>query len=594
MNVFAAALVADPARLDEVERAVLAAHRATTPFAGLPHITVRWRRGHVVAFSFSIHADALGIGAYAHADEHALDAFAGVPRLASLAAGRPWARALADERRYDERSLDELGGVHTLLHAEEHLVEVRTSATGSEPALVARRPGLVLVANRATLARLAAWPEAGLVVDSDALLPLCAVGWLAHDRWPASGVEALPPGARLRVRPDGVSIERLAVADPADVAGEGDLPALYDRIADEMVAAAREVAGFGRRPELELTGDVVTRLGAAVYRAAGVDVLAVTPAAANDPDAVVAAEVASLAGFAHEARPVAVAGDELLAALDRQVAHAEGTSNLFDPCPPLALDPRIEVVRHAGGALLGGYDNLASGPRPPVATLDEAQRFIDDVTLNNAALLLRPDALTQQRQVSRRLAEAILDAAGPWSFHELVWQWLREGRGTGANRQAAAYGAVQVAPVLDDRVLRLLAAVPLEHKRSQRAAFELMERLAPELARQRFVGARWRFEVGGPDPALEPASWATREPLEAAPAPPGWRATDGGLLPPALARTLEEPSPAFDEVVDRRKLRELLRAREPLAVRDVRSLYGAVTARHLLEGAWRHRDGARK
>jgi hypothetical protein len=249
-----------------------------------------------------------------------------------------------------------------LARATAHEVEVITSSTGTEQIVMARRPGLVLLANRSSLARLATWPEFPLAYDTDALTTMCARGWLAHDRIGFSGLQLLPPGSRAHVTPDGVELSTVQpLAEPGEAPHEdADVSGVYDLMASEMVDAAREVATLGRRPRLELTGDVVTRLSAAVYAAADVEVTLVTPHAEDHPHAKVAAEVAAIAGMPHECAPISLDPGELDGQLDVQVAQGEGMSNLYDPCLPVELDPVVEVTRHAGGSLLGGYDNLAS------------------------------------------------------------------------------------------------------------------------------------------------------------------------------------------------------------------------------------------
>lgn len=602
MNLFVAALVADPARTESVERAILAAHERTTPFAAVTHEATTWRRGHVVVASFSIHAAALAIGSYHHATATSFDTFTGLPRLAALASGRPWGPALAEGRASGALDPTSLGGVWTLVHARNDHLEIRSSLTGSETVAIARRPGLVLVSNRAVFARAAAWPDQAVTVDTDALIPLCARGWMAHDRLPFTGLTALPPGAALHATPSGVQVQRThhldaavdavrpGVDDPEDDVGVdevgSDLSRRYDQVAAEMVAAAREVGALGPSPSLELAGDLATRVSAAAYHAAGVEVLATTTGQPDGADATVAAGLAEALGFEHRVTPPRVTARDLPELLRRQVRFGEGLSNVYEPAPPLRDVPSIEVVRHAAGALLGGYDNLADGPREPVTDVDDGQRFLDALTLHNAALVLRDDARIAQQQVNRRIAEELLDEVGRLTFHELAYLRLREGRANGAVRQAAAYGAVQVAPLLDDRVLTSLAAIPLEHKRQQRAAFELIERLAPALNRHPLVGARLRFEAAGPVPWFAPDGWAERAPLPAPEPDLGWRVDADGRLPSTLTRRLEQHDPLLDEIVDRGRLRAALRAPGPRPARDVRSLFGVATAKELFSGRW--------
>lgn len=618
MNLFVVAVVADPARTPAVVRAILDAQRRTSPFGDLEPATTTWTGRHTVAASFSIHAPHTAVGAYTHTTDDTFDTFSGLPRLQRLAGTGDWATALSRARDDGKLTTSELGGVWSLARATQDEVDVETSLTGSEPVLIARRPGLVVLGNRASLVRLATWPEFPIAYDTDALTTMCARGWLAHDRIPFSGLELLAPGSKAHITPDRVAlriVHRLdeTEADPSTGNGgvqtvaeggsgeghgpvRGELAQVYDQIAEEMVDAAREVGRMGPPPQVEMAGDVNTRLSAAVYAAAGVDATFVTAADPNDPHTKIAAEIADLVGVEHVTAPVTPVNDDLAAQLTLQVRQGEGTSNVFDPCPPVQATPTIEVVRHAAGALLGGYDNLASGPRPAVTTIDEGRAFLDDLALHNGSLLLRDEARTTQQQINRRTAEELLDDVGRLSFHELAYLRLREGRGTGANRQAAGYGAWQFAPMLDDRVLRHLAAVPLAHKRSQRAAFELVHRLAPELAKVRFVGRRWRFEADGAARFFDPDGWAEREPLKGAATPNshrGWRTRPDGSLLPLLVRRLAEPDALLDELIDRRRVQAALQKPAPVKVADLRSLFGALTAKQLLSGAWLL-DGRRK
>ncbi|MFW5724368.1 MAG: ribonuclease R, partial [Halochromatium sp.] len=133
----------------------------------------------------------------------------------------------------------------------------------------------------------------------------CARGWLGHDRLPFTGLTSLPPGSALEVRPDGTALRRTHHLDAAlDAApeeeGPGAVPAelagRYDHIARELVAAAGEVARLGPVPHLEVAGDVTSRLAAAAYHAAGVEVVVTTPADLTAGHREMAARVAGVLG----------------------------------------------------------------------------------------------------------------------------------------------------------------------------------------------------------------------------------------------------------------------------------------------------------
>jgi hypothetical protein len=98
---------------------------------------------------------------------------------------------------------------------------------------------------------------------------------------------------------------------------------------------------------------------------------------------------------------------------------------------------------------------------------------------------------------------------------------------------------------------------------------------------------------------LDPDTWAAREPLPDAPAADrasaGWRSRPDGSLLPRMVRRLSEPDALLDEIIDRRRLMAAVSAyATPVPERDLRSLFGALTAKHLLSGAWLPTGRARR
>lgn len=602
MNIYVLAIVADPARLEAVQRAALDGHLQTTPFAHLAHTSETWRAGCVFAASHSIHGEQVSIGRYAWATPETFDTFAGLPLLPQVG-GRSWAQALAEERDGGRLDLAALGGHYAILRATPDRIEAHTSLTGSEPVYIARRPGLVVLSNRASLARLTAWPDFPLAYDSDALTTMCAAGWMAHERVPFTGVELLAPGSHLVASHQGVRIRRYKHLDPVTAAGEEvgaldgvGLQTAYDELTAELIDATSLLRSFAPQVRISLTGGKDSRLAAALCHAADVPFVAVTAGPPDHPDVVIAGELARLLEVEHETSPPDQRDIDLGELLDRQVLHGEGCSNIYDPCHILREEADVQYVGHAGAAIKAGYDNLTTGPRPPVTDVDTGRKFLDDLALHNGGMLLREEAFIAQRQANRRMAEELLAEVGRLTFHELAYLRLREGRGTGANRQASAYGTFQIAPFLNDRALQLIAQLPLEHKRTQRAACEIMRRVAPQLATHRFADGRWRFEADGPAEFFEPDTWAQREPLTStAMTTPiqAWRQDYDGVLRQQVVDRLSPSGSLLEEIVDPRKLAEVLARPAPTKLNAIRSIYGALTARHLVDSSWLPRPARR-
>ncbi|MEX1178965.1 MAG: hypothetical protein WEB09_10940 [Nitriliruptor sp.] len=593
MNVFTVALVADESRRPDVRRAIEAAHAATTPFVDQPHERCTFDAGHVVATSYAVHGDTTPIGAYARADEHRFDTFAGLPALED--GGRDWAATLAERRGGDAFDVTSLGGSFSLVRASADEIEVHTSSSGCEPVHIARRPGLTVIGNRATAVRAATWPDQPFAYDADALSTLCAVGWLAHDRYPYSGLELLAPGSAMCIRPDGIAVrstgvgratatERFDDADPGVDAG-------YERLTAALVTAAERLRTFaGDRIRLPLGGDPGTRLLATLCAAAGIEVTLT----AGEPHAEVARRVADVLGLPVESAAGREDAGERNARdvqLRRQAWFGEGVASIISPCADLRAEPEVRFGAHGIQVLAGGYSSTGDGPREPVADLGAATKFLDDLALRNGSLLLRDDVRIAQQQINRRTAEELLDEVGPLTYHELAYLRVRVGRGAGAERHADAFGVLDLAPAIDERVLQAVAVLPLDHLRTERTAFEVLRRLQPEVLGIPLAGRRWTFERDAPHPELDPDGWDGRRPSDTTGGPSGTVSSPQEQA--WITERLEAPGSLLFETVERAKLLAVLADPGSWSTSHRASLLGAVTARALVDDTWRPADTRR-
>jgi hypothetical protein len=391
----------------------------------------------------------------------------------------------------------------------------RTSVTRVDPVYLARVPGAVVLADRATWA---AWTASRL--DDHDPRHVCALlnpGFPLGSVTPFRGVCALPGSTTLRLlggervpgSGGGGAAPPGAAGRPADDAAADGFASPAATGASGLVAGAREVAAAlvaavaplrdaGDPVELSLTGGKDSRLVAAALAAAGVPVVARTHGFADHPDVVVAAEVARCLAIEHLVRTPAAPGQQVdvLGRIRATVLVADGMLSAFENVgrPDPAAAPALTAGGHGGELLRGGYAETAAR-----SAAGGRLRHVPAPALRAArsAELLRRLTTRHLGLARRGPAAAYAASLAPWTLplarHPLpalddFYLVNRAGRWSAAARQAYLLRERLTQPLFDDRVVRAARTVPLADRVSGALSAAVLTELAPALAGVPFAG----------------------------------------------------------------------------------------------------------
>jgi asparagine synthetase B (glutamine-hydrolysing) len=543
MRAYVAVVAKRPGRVDEED--VLAAARRSLPFRtdGIPEASWSDDSGRVLLAGWSneppqvdrpllttTETGAVGFSGYRHGP---------VPGAADLEHG-PAPRA---------------GGVWSLVGASRGGITALTCASGAETVFYAENADVAVIGNRALLVHLVAHPG-GPVPDLTGLAGVLNSGYCVTTRTAFAGVRALTAGARVRVDANGsLVVEPYPVDTGAASAAD---------VAEALLASVAPLRSVDRPVRLGLTGGRDSRLIVALLTSAQVPVTTYTAGSAEDPDVIVAQEVAARLGVdSHKITPprgaAVVDGTvtfDVRSRLREAVVLGEGMLSAYDRVGRIddSYDAQLVPFGGGGGEILRGYYAGAS-------------KDLDDDGAATRYLRRRLFAAAKQ-MASRGRADYEADTA-PWmdaarqrGAHALEDFYVRQraGRWTGAARSSASIGSLALRPFLDHIVVGAVRRVPLEDRTSERLIADLLDVLAPELKDVRFAGRRWKFdEVPPSDPAARTA-WKERAPVQGRhgdEAGFSWR-TDLTEVRQELADVIRSAPPVFWELADQKKVSEFL------------------------------------
>jgi hypothetical protein len=388
-------------------------------------------------------------------------------------------------------------------------VMARTSVTRVDPVYVARVPGAVIVADRATWA---AWTASRL--DAHDPLHVAALlnpGFPLGSATPFSGVSALTGsttlhllnGALTRLRAPAGAMALEAASGDGSGGGNGprgdDVPRGGDgeslggarAVAEGLVAAVAYLADVGQPVELSLTGGKDSRLIAAALVRAGVPVLARTHGFADHPDVVVAAEIARRLGIEHLVRTPAAPGQQVdvLGRIRATVLVADGMLSAFENVgrPDPSASSVVTAGGHGGELLRGGYAETAGqsgavgGVRAALAPARRAARsaeMLRRLTAKHLGLVRRGPAAGYIASVA---PWSVALARGPLQALDDFYLVNRAGRWSAAARQAYLLRERLVQPLFDDQVVLAARAVPLPDRISGALSAAVLAELCPAL-----------------------------------------------------------------------------------------------------------------
>jgi len=402
-------------------------------------------------------------------------------------------------------------------------VYARTTATRVDPVYVAEVAGAVILSDRAMWA---AW-TADRLDDHDPLLA-CALlnpGFPLGSATPFRGVSALPPSTVIQVL--GGTASRTA-AEPAAAPAAGASPGASADVAAALIDAVAPLREGGKPVELSLTGGKDSRLVAAALVKAGVPVRAQTHGFADQPDVVIAAEIARVLGIHHDVRVPAAPGQrvDVLGRIRATVLVADGMLSAFEnvgrPDPDVAM--AVTAGGHGGELLRGGYAEAAAGRR---AAGLRAAELLRRLTTRRLGLLRRGAAAGYVASLAPWTGAV---ARAPLRALDDFYLVNRAGRWSAAARQAYLIRECLVQPLFDERVVLAARAVPLATRTSGELSRAVLAELCPSLTEIPLAGKARRDRARTVPPSTGAGSTAARSRRSSA-------TTPSTRAPPATSTT---------------------------------------------------------
>ena len=467
----------------------------------------------------------------------------------------------AATRLADGRVADDSPGVWSSFSAVAGTVRAATCASGTEMVFHAETPHLVLLGNRASLVHLVARADRGhdqvaAELDPVGLAAIVNAGFHTTARTVFAGLSSLDPATTAVGTRAGLGLE----ATPAAHLG----PASVEDVAEALV---RSVAGLptGAPVRLGLTGGRDSRLLAALLARAGTPVLTRTAGLPDDPDVVVARDVAAALGLPHVVqRPAGTKRDrdrdrlvvDPRERLREAVGLGEGMISAYDRVGRLDQTYDVDLVPFSGsgGEILRGYY---------ASTLDgmevaEVGRRVLKRRAHPSEKLLHP--AVRSAYLADLTAWRRWVAADPAAALEEFYVRQRTARWSGVARGSSSAGSLAWRPFFDHGVVAAVRRTPLGERTSERLFAALLDTLAPELADVRFAGKRWKFDAKPPTEPAARAAWDARAPLtgtRGGQASYDWR-TDAPEVRAELRRVVEEAPPELWDVLDQTAVGRLL------------------------------------
>jgi asparagine synthase (glutamine-hydrolysing) len=468
--------------------------------------------------------------------------------------------------------LPELGGVWSLFTATSEGLCAATSSSGAEVVFYAETPERAVVGNRALLLHLVAHP-AGPTSDLVGLAGVFNAGYCVTERTAFEGVRALGAGRTLRV-----SSARLALADH-DVVGA---TVTAGQIASALLDSVAPLAVLDHPVSLGLTGGRDSRLIAALLTRAGVPVTARTSGLPDDPDVIVATQVADVLGIRHRVCPPAgvqvsdsTVTFDVCGRLKEAVVLGEGMLGAYDRVGRIddKFKPMPVQFTGAGGEILRGYFAAV------VEDLNDraaAGRFLRSRFFSNRKLYA-PDLLKEyDADVApwlERVKELGADVLEDFYVSQRVARW------TGAALGSASIGSLPWRPYLDHRVVRLVRAIPVADRVNESLIPELLDVFAPRLAHVRLAGRRWKFDKVAPNDPVKRAEWEARAPVVGRHGDRSgfnWR-TDAPEVIATLRDVIMDAPADFWILADRRQVEALVTDRRHRSRNDVVRMWHMAT-----------------
>jgi glycosyltransferase involved in cell wall biosynthesis len=404
-----------------------------------------------------------------------------------------------------------VGGCFNLFRASDHRIEALTDSTKSNSVYFAQSDRLSVVASRALLAHMVVSQEESPVFDLAAIATMTSRGYFLGDGTPYSGVSALGVAEYLAVTPD--SQVHLSAVPTSEGSEEGGLSENWRRTvsaaADALLRAFEPLTDS--EVHLSLTGGRDSRvIAAALAHLGDVSVSAHTMGLPTEPDVIIAADIAKLAGWAHTVQApsrTSSSGSEMFVEdpverITRVLDVHDGMNSAWDDIEDYGNVVERPIMSGVGGEVLRGGLVLTSHAS---LTPELAERELR-AALGDARFVQPQYAPTHGRRYLELVEKSPFRAIDEFYLHE------RNGRWVASRRMGARFRRRVIDPLLDNRFVRETRQIDPEVRWAERLAFEIVALLYPPMRDLRLEGNRWRFERGGPHPDYR-EGWSARSAL---------------------------------------------------------------------------------
>lgn len=487
-----------------------------------------------------------------------------------------WLASLAGQPERLTTELDRRAGAFTLVAVDaEGRGSVVADRSGGGLLYVARRHGALIVSNRPDVVATVISPRHAPARDVDAVAWLPALGFMGDERTSFAGVTVLDVDARVELAPEGARV----VDGTAPWHRPGPPPDV-DAVADRLVRLVQAAAAHPADEKLFLLSggrDSRTLLAAAVEGGVADRFDLVTFGTEDHQDVVAAGAVARHLGLTvRRVEPVTYAlDDERFLRAARE--HVGATSGMFGLWDLKGLHPTW-ALRVTG--LGGGF--LHSLSRPLTAT-DDVDALTDDMAdalRFDAGGFLRPEVRTTLRARLAAWVEQELGAGtAPEGLADVYYADVHRRRWIGAAQEINTWGA-QLAPLLDEDLIRSGLAASPEDRSTGMHSLEILRALRPDLATLPLANHGWG-----------PACTARYPEVDVPPVPaPRTRAVDWHdrtwpLIESVFREHLEaQANPALHDLVDVTALRSAMDRHARLDAHTKAQLWATLGAAIWLSG----------
>lgn len=469
--------------------------------------------------------------------------------------------------------VDHTGGTFGVFRATPAGIDAVTNITRNDPVYSTERARLHVVGNRAALVHLVAraaeeGPGAHLPPAPDYDIPpmqaLVRHGFYLTDHTPFRGTTILTECSTLRIRDGAARTVRRDLPEPEPApSGTRARRARVTALAEALMESVQPVRKHNEAISLSLTGGRDSRLVAALLHAAGIPFRATTRGFDDHPDVILARQICSKLGVTdHRVTPPerdgedAVVAEHPLPRTARLLRMTEGMNSAFENViAPKEFLLEARLSGSGGEALRGGWLN-------------------DQKNLDRKSLLKKFDTITRA-QTAMMTAQANAEGdrlyeAYTSEFDDLttgldrMFLRFRSGRWLPGSRTATLIGFCMYHPFLDHRVRWEAMRLSPSWRWSEEVIYQLLQHLAPELARMPVADRPWRFDQRRILNPLERKARGRRKALKPATTVGGfdWRKKLGSeYVAPMRERILDTPE--LFELVDKEKAETFLRE-EPL------------------------------